>query len=212
MDDLKEAALLKAADSNIHLVLAMAHTWMGSLEAFACVDRALELNPGDVQALILRSKLRWARGQLEPGIRDFRAAMALKSDHPEVLVFQQLMAQKAKKLCDAAKVHTCIDLIAVHDGYSSRSPHAPDPVRICPDSSLRSSFITPQAAIEGRDLSKAISILNLAIKVTPEDMRLVVLRASTLRRAGHFDDAMKDLDKCSLAFFRARYGLEVRLD
>jgi len=57
-----------------------------------------------------------------------------------------------------------------------------------------------------KDLPGAIKCLTEAIKVTPEDGRLLVMRASALRQGGHFEDALSDLERAAKEYFIARHG------
>eukprot|EP00615_Pteridomonas_danica_P010976 CAMPEP_0114331908 /NCGR_PEP_ID=MMETSP0101-20121206/2730_1 /TAXON_ID=38822 ORGANISM="Pteridomonas danica, Strain PT" /NCGR_SAMPLE_ID=MMETSP0101 /ASSEMBLY_ACC=CAM_ASM_000211 /LENGTH=363 /DNA_ID=CAMNT_0001462407 /DNA_START=24 /DNA_END=1112 /DNA_ORIENTATION=+ len=63
-------------------------------------------------------------------------------------------------------------------------------------------------AMENKDFDEAVSSLNLAIKAAPEDVRLVVMRATVLRRMGCLEDAFVDLDRAARMYFIARYDYQ----
>ena len=61
-------------------------------------------------------------------------------------------------------------------------------------------------AMQRRDLAEATAQLSAAVRVTPDDVRLYMLRASALRQAGHFGDALADLEAAATRSFVARHG------
>ena len=81
-----------------------------------------------------------------------------------------------------------------HRGSPCPPPPPPTP-RVCAICQCHPFLL--QRSIESGDLSGEVVLLTGAVKMTPEDLRLWVTRASALRRLGHFADAMSDLDEAS---------------
>jgi tetratricopeptide (TPR) repeat protein len=63
--------------------------------------------------------------------------------------------------------------------------------------------------VNENDLDSAVKSLTLAIKAAPEDLRLVVMRASVLRKMGCLEDSFVDLDRAARMYFVARYSYQV---
>ena len=91
--------------------------------------------------------------------RDFEQASLVAPNHPEVILFDQMMFRKASRLYQAAVAHMEAERF-------------------------------PQAADE----------LTRALRVTPDDAKLLVLRATALRLTRRFKEALADLDTASKTY------------
>lgn len=162
-DCLQEATRLKPVDWKMWLLLAVAYVRTGTSEGLAdaipALDHALSLKPTSHEAYILRGKCNWGLGQVDAGNRDFEQASLVAPNHPEVILFDQMMFRKASRLYQAAVAHMEAERF-------------------------------PQAADE----------LTRALRVTPDDAKLLVLRATALRLTRRFKEALADLDTASKTY------------
>jgi Flp pilus assembly protein TadD len=97
-DCLQEATRLKPVDWKLWFLLAVAYIKGGSQEALRdaipALDHALALKPTSHEAYILRGKCNWGLGHTDAGNRDFEQAGMSAPNHPEVVLFDQMMFRK----------------------------------------------------------------------------------------------------------------------
>ena len=207
------AAAFAAADTAANLVLA----WAARSHDDWYVRNHENLSDfAGAPILVLRGKLNWQRGQVDAGNRDFRAAQRADPQHPEVLAFQRTMAAKASAFYASAK--------------AAMEPKGKDNTTTSAMTSIKAETaaikMSAQAAhvgherentgsgssSDGRDLPAAVRYLTSALRMTPEDVKLYVLRASALRQSGFFQDALRDLDTCAERCFAAHFNLRLPED
>ena len=58
------------------------------------------------------------------------------------------------------------------------------------------------------DLSEVIRLLTQALSLTPDDMRLLILRAKANRQAGNLQDSLSDIDDATFAYLSSMRGDE----
>ncbi len=91
-------------DAGLHCLLALGHQALGeNAEARGAFDRALELDPGFVPALVNRAVLTYELGQPGASIEDLTRALELRGDDPDVLFNRGFVLQRTGDFAAAAR-------------------------------------------------------------------------------------------------------------
>jgi tetratricopeptide (TPR) repeat protein len=80
--------------------------WDGAIAQF---NRAIDLNPGFVEAYANRGAARNAKGDLDGALADFDKAIELKPDSPGVKEIRRVLQRKQRRLKDLAPSNTAAD-------------------------------------------------------------------------------------------------------
>jgi tetratricopeptide (TPR) repeat protein len=133
------------------------------LLAIRDIDHVLILHKFNPDTYVLRAKLRWYLGKIASGNVDFRRAHALDPNHPEVLIFEQLLWKNADQ-----------------------------------------AYREASSAIMMKNFTLALRKLKAAVELNPEDVKMLILKASVHRSMKQYGQALGDLDVASRVFHRQR--------
>jgi tetratricopeptide (TPR) repeat protein len=132
-------------------------------EAIKDLDHVLVLHKFNPDVYVLRAKLRWYLGNIAKGNVDFRRAHAIDPNHPEVVIFEQLLWKNADQ-----------------------------------------AYREASSAIMMKNFTLAMRKLKAAVELNPEDVKMLILKASVHRSMKQYGKALGDLDIASRVFHQQR--------